>query len=321
MSGLDAFQSVALLGNPAQGRVAECLLTLVAHLSDRGLRVLVDAESTLRFPEGSTTFCEEGRFAEEADILIAVGGDGTLLRAAHAIAGRPIPLLGINQGRLGFLTDISPGSMREDVDRILAGHYIEDRRALLQAQVEREGAASGALSGFALNDVVVQKAGQGRILEFETFIDGQFVNAHRGDGLVVATATGSTAYALSCGGPIVVPDLDALVLTPVCPHTLSDRPLMVRSDRVVEVRLAPDSGEVHVCCDGILIGNLTYCDHLVIRQSSMQVRLLHPPDYDYYRLLRSKLHWGRGESNAHQPAGPHAGSTRSLARASIEGIV
>ena len=293
MSGLDAFRTVALLGNPAQGRVAECLLTLAAHLSERGHRVLVDADSLLRFPADSTIGCEEGNFAEEADLVIAIGGDGTLLNAAHALAGRPIPLLGINQGRLGFLTDISPRSMREDVDRILAGHYAEDRRALLQARVEREGAATDDLSGFALNDVVVQKAGQGRILEFETYIDGQFVNAHRGDGLVVATATGSTAYALSCGGPIVVPDLDALVVTPVCPHTLSDRPLMVRLDRVIEVRLAPDSGDVNVCCDGILIGNLTHHDRLIIQRAATQVRLLHPPDYDYYRLLRSKLHWGR----------------------------
>jgi NAD+ kinase len=205
MSGLGAFRTVALLGNPAQGRVAECLLTLAAHLSERGLRVLVDIDSLLRFPVDSTIGCEEGNFAEEADLLIAIGGDGTLLRAAHTLAGRPIPLLGINQGRLGFLTDINPRSMREDVDRLLAGHYVEDRRALLQARVERGGAATDDLSGFALNDVVVQKAEQGRILEFETFIDGRFVNAHRGDGLIVATATGSTAYAPSCIGGGVSP--------------------------------------------------------------------------------------------------------------------
>jgi NAD+ kinase len=295
MSTPGSFRSVALFGNPAQGRVAECLLTLANHLAKRGFRVLVDADSPLRFPPDSTIGCEEGNFAEEADLLIAIGGDGTLLRAAHVLAGRPIPLLGINQGRLGFLTDISPRSMREDVDRILAGHSIEDRRALLQARVERGGVAMDSQSGFALNDVVVQKAGQGRILEFETFIDGRFVNAHRGDGLVVATATGSTAYALSCGGPIVVPDLDALVVTPVCPHTLSDRPLMVRLDRVIEVRLGLDSGDVNVCCDGILLGNLTHRDRLIIQRAAAQVRLLHPPDYDYYGLIRSKLHWGRGE--------------------------
>jgi NAD+ kinase len=295
MSGPGAFRTIALYGNPAQGRVAECLLTLAAHLAERGLRVLVDAHSPLRFQAGSTIGCEESAFAEEADLLIAVGGDGTLLRAAHTLGGRPIPLLGINHGRLGFLTDISPRSMREDVDRILAGHNLEDRRALLQARIERDGAEISDLSGAALNDVVMQKAGQGRILEFETFIDGRFVNAHRGDGLVVATATGSTAYALSCGGPIVVPDLDALVVAPVCPHTLSDRPLMVRIDRVVEVRVAPDSGEVNVCCDGVLIGELRHRDRLIIQRAATHVRLLHSPDYDYYRLLRSKLHWGRGE--------------------------
>jgi NAD+ kinase len=168
---------------------------------------------------------------------------------------------------------------------------------LLHARIERNGADTSRLSGAALNDVVVQKAGLGRILEFETFIDGRFVNAHRGDGLVVATPTGSTAYALSCGGPIVVPDLDALVIAPVCPHTLSDRPLMVRIDRVVEVRVGSDSGDVNVCCDGVLIGEFQHRDRLVIQRAATHVRLLHPPDYDYYRLLRSKLHWGRGENN------------------------
>jgi len=211
------------------------------------------------------------------------------------------------------LTDISPSSMREDVDRILEGSYIEDRRSVLEARIERNG--NDDLHGLALNDVVVQRAGQGRILDFETFIDGRFVNAHRGDGLVVATATGSTAYALSCGGPVVVPDLDALVVTPVCPHTLSDRPLMVRLDRVIEVRMSPHSGEVNVCCDGVLLGNIEHRDRLVIKQAATQVTLLHPPDYDYFRLIRSKLHWGRGEpvsAGSYQSIGPESHHAAAL---------
>jgi NAD+ kinase len=289
----DTFRTVALIGASTEARVAGCMMRLAPHLADRGLRLLVASNVHLPFPANATVVCEEGNFAREADLLIAIGGDGTLLRAAHLAAGRPIPLLGINYGRLGFLTDVSPSSMCEDVDRILEGNYIEDRRALLEARVSRDGVED--LHGLALNDVVLQKAGQGRILDFETFIDGRFVNAHRGDGLIVATATGSTAYALSCGGPIVVPDLEALVVAPVCPHTLSDRPLMLRLDRVIEVRLGLDSDDVNVCCDGILMGNLAHRDRLVIRQAATQVRLLHPPDYDYYRLIRSKLHWGRGE--------------------------
>jgi NAD+ kinase len=288
-----AFRNIALFARSTEAQVTRCIVNLGTHLSGQGLRVLTSPNVQMAFPAGMTIACEAQDFGQKADLLIAIGGDGTLLRAAHLVAGRSIPLLGINQGRLGFLTDISPSSMREDVDQILGGSYIEDRRTVLEARIEREG--DGDLQGLALNDVVVQKAGQGRILDFETFIDGRFVNTHRGDGLVVATATGSTAYALSCGGPIVVPDLDTLVVTPVCPHTLSDRPLMVRLDRVIEVRLAADSGDVNVCCDGILIGNFTHHDRLVIRQAPMQVRLLHPPDYDYYRLIRSKLHWGRGE--------------------------
>jgi NAD+ kinase len=287
------FRNIALAGRSAEAQVAQCMVSLGTHLSNQGLRVLISSNVRLPFPAGTVIACEEQDFGQKVDLLIAIGGDGTLLRAAHLVAGRSIPLLGINQGRLGFLTDISPSSMREDVDRILGGSYIEDRRTLLEARIVRE--SHDDLQGLALNDVVVQKAGQGRILDFETFIDGRYVNAHRGDGLVVATATGSTAYALSCGGPIVVPDLDALVVTPVCPHTLSDRPLMVGLDRVIEVRMGFHSGEVNVCCDGVLIGSIEHQDRLVIKQAATQVSLLHPPDYDYFRLIRSKLHWGRGE--------------------------
>jgi NAD+ kinase len=288
-----AFRNIALFARSTEAQVTRCIVNLGTHLSGQGLRVLTSPAVQATFPPGMTVACEEREFAQKADLVIAIGGDGTLLRAAHWVAGRSIPLLGINQGRLGFLTDISPSSMREDVDKILGGSYIEDLRTVLEARIERDG--DNKAQGLAINDVVVQRAGQGRILDFETFIDGRFVNAHRGDGLIVATATGSTAYALSCGGPIVVPDLDALVVIPVGPHTLSDRPLMVRLDRVIEVRLSTDSGDVNVCCDGVLIGNLTHHDRLVIRQAATQVRLLHPPDYDYYRLIRSKLHWGRGE--------------------------
>jgi NAD+ kinase len=305
-----SIHTVALVGKSTDTRVADCMLSLSSHLAARGLQVLVNTGVRLPFPSGSVRPCPERDFPTEADILIAIGGDGTLLRAARLIAGRSIPLLGINLGHLGFLTDISPASMKEDVDRILAGRYVEDRRCLLETRIRREG--DDDLEGLVLNDVVVQKGGQGRILDFETMIDGRFVNAHRGDGLVVATATGSTAYALSCGGPIVVPGLDAFVLTPICPHTLSDRPLMVSTDSAIEVRLSPGSGEAQICCDGLTLGGLTPADVLFVRRAQAAVTLLHPPDYDYYKLVRSKLHWGRGEAHERhlrghnsQSAGPH----------------
>jgi NAD+ kinase len=183
--------------------------------------------------------------------------------------------------------------MLEDVDTVLAGRYSEDRRSLLAARLERrDGEPVRAL---AMNDVVVNKWETGRTIDFETSINGRFVNSHGGDGMVIATATGSTAYALSCGGPIVEPDLDVWVLAPISPHTLSDRPIVVRAGSKVQLRMSDRfDSRAQVTCDGTAIGDLAQGDTLCVESADVQITLLHPPGYDYYRLLRSKLHWGRG---------------------------
>ncbi len=247
----------------------------------------------LPFPPGSVERCAEKDFGARAELVIAIGGDGTLLYAARLVAGRPVPLLGVNRGRLGFLTDVSPNSMLEDVDAVLAGSYSQDHRSMLAARLEKPGAP--AACALALNDVVVNKRETGRMLEFETRLNGRFVNSHGGDGLVIATATGSTAYALSCGGPIVDPEVDAWVLAPISPHTLSDRPVVVRAGSKIELRVAQrwDIG-ARVTCDGSPLGDLEHGDTLHVSSAAERITLLHPPGYDYYRLLRSKLHWGRG---------------------------
>jgi NAD+ kinase len=185
--------------------------------------------------------------------------------------------------------------MLEDIDSVLSGRYTEDRRSLLAARLERRDAAP--VRCLALNDVVLNKLETGRTLDFETFINGRFVNSHGGDGIVVATATGSTAYALSCGGPIVEPDLGVWVLAPISPHTLSDRPIVVRAGSRIQVRLAdrPET-RAQITCDGSVIGDLSFGDDLFIESADVEITLLHPPGYDYYRLLRSKLRWGRGAS-------------------------
>jgi len=269
------------------------MLSLVRHFQVSGRRALVDPGLGLQFPRDAVESCPESAFASRADLIVAIGGDGTLLYAARLVAGRPVPLLGINRGRLGFLTDVSPASMLEDVESVLAGSYTEDRRSLLSARLERDGAAPvGAL---ALNDVVLAKVDTGRTLDFETSINGRFVNSHGGDGMVVATATGSTAYALSCGGPIVEPNLDVWVLAPISPHTLSDRPIVVQAGSRVQIRLSERLGtRAQVTCDGLVLGELEHGDQLLIEGADATITLLHPPGYDYYRLLRSKLHWGRG---------------------------
>ena len=287
------FNSIALIGNARDERVADCMLALTRHLVGRGLRPLIDSRQPPIFTPDSIVLCPEPSFASRADLIISIGGDGTLLYAASLVAEHSVPLLGINRGRLGFLTDVGPASMLEDVDSVLEGKYLQDQRSLISARLQREGAPT--VRALALNDVVVNKRDTGRMMEFETSINGRYVNSHGGDGIVIATATGSTAYALSCGGPIVEPDLDVWVLAPISPHTLSDRPVVVRGGSRIHVRLA-NRAESHaqVTCDGTALGDMRQGDSLHVEGSGAQITLLHPPGYDYYRLLRSKLHWGRG---------------------------
>lgn len=288
------FQTIAIVGNTRDLRVVETLQVLAAHLQSRGRRVLVDAATSVDYRDVVVERLPEPELCPSADLLVAVGGDGSMLHAARLAAPCAIPVLGINRGRLGFLADIGPAELAPCVDEILAGRYVRDQRAMLQATLISPGAPDRQCN--ALNDVVLQKWQTGRILDFETYIDDHYVNTHGGDGLVIATATGSTAYALSCGGPILYPELDAVVLAPICPHTLSDRPIVVRRTSVIEVRLLdrPDSNG-QVTCDGVSLGALSQGDRLIVRPAEANVTLLHPADHDYYRTLRSKLRWGRGD--------------------------
>ncbi|MEI8299599.1 MAG: NAD(+)/NADH kinase [Pseudomonadota bacterium] len=291
------FKTIALIGRYADPTVADAMLALAIHGLDRGVRVLVDEGVTLPFAAGIERLPEDA-LPREAELLVAVGGDGTLLYAARLAEGRDVPLLGINRGKLGFLADISATEMQERFDDVLDGRYSRDLRHRLQARLLNPGQPERR--ALALNDVVLQKRETGRMLDFESSIDGHFVNAHGGDGLVIATSTGSTAYALSCGGPIVAPALDALVLAPVCPHTLSDRPIVVSRLSTIEIRLlahAPVRAEV--TCDGVVVGELSPEGRLLVEPTDSVVTLLHPPGYDYYRILRSKLHWGRGARLGH----------------------
>lgn len=282
----------ALVTRFADARVAESALLLAEHLRARGFAVLGLEEEAERLSGVPASFVAESTLAREADLVIAIGGDGTLLHAAGLVAGRGTPLLGVNRGRLGFLTDVMPEDMIGSVDAALAGECQRDERPLLSAEIV---SASGTrVSGLALNDIVLQTSKSGHLIDYETWINDRFVNSHGGDGLVVATATGSTAYALSCGGPIVEPSLDVVVVAPICPHTLSDRPIIVSARSIIEVKLIdrPDS-IAEVVCDGRPLGRLHFGDTLSIQAASPRITLLHPSGYDYFRLLRSKLNWGR----------------------------
>jgi len=289
-------QACALIGRFSDPRVAESALTLLPHLKKRGVRALLPEGDGLDAPADLVVRIPEDEIANQADLVIAIGGDGTLLYAARLVAHRGVPLVGINRGRLGFLTDVLPQDMFASVDAALEGRAERDERALLEARIV--GANGVTARALALNDVVLQKWETGRMVDFETWIDGAYVNTHGGDGLVVASSTGSTAYALSCGGPIVAPHLDVLVVAPICPHTLSDRPIVVSGRSVITVKLIdrPDT-RAQITCDGVSLGELVPGDRLEVHPTAQKITLLHPNKFEYYRLLRSKLHWGRGGNN------------------------
>lgn len=286
------FATVALLGNPADPRVLESLRVLAAHLLTRGTRVLVaDAVPGDVVPAAATRLPED-EMARHASLVVAVGGDGSMLYAARRVAAAGLPLLGINRGRLGFLADVGPGEMLARVDEVLRGEYESERRMMLRAEI-LEGRRLVA-AGLALNDIVVNRGDPGRMLEIRTFIDGRYVNTHRGDGFIVATATGSTAYSLSCGGPIVAPVLDAILLVPICPHTLSERPIIVPAAVETDIMLSEGhTSRAGVTCDGEVAGELLPGRSLRVRAAAERVELLHPRGYDYFQILREKLHWGR----------------------------
>ncbi|MDD5404496.1 MAG: NAD kinase [Sulfuricella sp.] len=283
------FQTVALIGKYNSAELNEPLLRLARFLAQRKLEVLLSQQTAERIgsvPYAAVSMAEIGA---RADLAVVMGGDGTMLNIAREVIEYNVPLVGVNQGRLGFLTDVSIDGMLETMEEILAGEYAAEERFLLDAVVRRQG--QPVYQAYAFNDVVVSKGTSGRLIELEVFIDGQFVYSQRSDGLVVATPTGSTAYALSAGGPILHPTLEAMVLVPICPHTLSNRPIAVNSHSVLEVLLL-HAVDASVHFDGQSHFDLQLNDWVVVRRSERNIRLLHPLGHSYYDTLRQKLHWG-----------------------------
>jgi len=293
------FKNVGLWGRLCEASVAEPALAIVAHMRSRGIDVFLPEQEGIPAELSDVTCLPTQELPGAVDLMVAIGGDGTLLHAARGVARQSVPLLGINLGRLGFLTDISPQHMQQTIDAILGGDFVEESRLMLQARISDD--ENGSESMLALNDVVLKTGQTGHMQDFSTFIDGEYVNTHGGDGLIVATATGSTAYALSCGGPIIQPNVDALVIVPICPHTLSDRPLVIRASSQIEVRVRPRFDDrPQVACDGDSLGEMGADDVLRINVADETVKLLHPRDLNYYELLRSKLSWGHSNRT---PAG------------------
>ena len=287
---MEHFRSIGLIGRLGSGRVVDTMRRLKRFLLARGHTVILEDAVADMLPGHQLQVCPRNRLGEVCDLVIVVGGDGSLLGAARALCQSKVPVLGVNRGGLGFLTDISPDELEERVGDVLDGKYMSESRFLLDVLVCRGEEKLGSIS--ALNEVVLHPGKSARMIEFEMFIDGQFVYSLKSDGMIVATPTGSTAYSLSAGGPIMHPKLDAMVLVPMYPHTLSSRPIVVEGNSEIRVIISINN-EIYpqVSCDGQEHIACAPGDTLIIRKKPQSLRLIHPLDHNFYAICRSKLGW------------------------------
>lgn len=287
------FQRIGIIGKYSAPAVAETLLKLSQFLNDRKIPVMLEKDTADRYPDIHAESADSWQhFADNIDLAMVVGGDGTLLYAARNLAHLSVPILGINLGRLGFLTDISPNRMEQCLSEIFDGHYQTEHRIMLQLDIHNEGKT--VQQGLALNDIVLHKWNIARMIEFETRVDNRFVETQRSDGIIIATPTGSTGYALSGGGPLMMPDLNAIVLTPICPHTLSNRPIVLNANSHIQLSLcdSTDTDQVRISCDGQDSLPLNNCREIHISRAAHSIQLIHPKQHDHFDLLRAKLGWG-----------------------------
>ncbi len=294
------FSTVGITGKPGDPAVIGLVERMLPMLAERGCNVLLDAESVDADGEQHPQRVGRQALLEASDLVIAIGGDGTLIHVARAIAGRSdVALMGINRGHLGFLVDVAPDRL-DEVGQILDGAYVDDHRLILSAEIRDQHSDALLSSGIGINEVVVHRWNTARMVELATRVDGEPLSDHRSDGIIVATPTGSTAYALAGGGPIAHPSLHAMALVPICPHTLSNRPLVIDGDSRVEIVAQPGFiSQVRVSCDSHLDLTLTAESRLIVSAHPTPIRLVHPPGYSYFNLLRAKLGWGGPPNHGH----------------------
>jgi NAD+ kinase len=287
------FKSIGIIGKPSDPRIAETLAVLYNFLKRQEFRIIVAKDSADILNDASCESCPMTLLGQYCDLVIAVGGDGTFLSAARAIAGFEKPLIGINLGRLGFLVDISPDEFTGKLHAILNGHYREEKRYLLRTKIVRGGQVIHEET--AANEVVIHRWVTPSMIEIVTKIDNVFLNSQRSDGLIVSTPTGSTAYSLSAGGPIIYPTLNALVLVPLNPHTMSNRPIVIDDSAEIEISFCQTKQiNALVTCDQIEIPEVLISDKILIKKDPKPIRILHPEDHDFFQILRKKLNWSSG---------------------------
>jgi len=286
---LNQFQKIGLLANNNTS-IVDTFEKLIHFLTKGGYDLVVESQMANLFSKNHFFTAEREDLGKHCDLVIVVGGDGTLLNAARAVVSYQVPIVGINRGRLGFLADILPEHMEKELNLILNGHYIEEKRFLLDTTIIRHDRVVD--HGIGLNDVVLYSGNIARMVDFEVYINELFVLRQQADGIITATPTGSTAYALSAGGPILYPTLNAMTMTPMCPHTFSSRPIVIDSLSQVKLMVSPENKTMpKLSCDGQLHFDLQPGDQILIKRHKHELTLIHPSQHEYFSVLREKLGW------------------------------
>jgi NAD+ kinase len=283
-------KSIGILAKPKFPEIKSTLQDVVTWLRSRSIEVILDQASAMLL--GEQGGYQKTQLASKADVLLVLGGDGTMLNAARLAGERSIPILGVNMGGLGFLTEVRLENLYPSLERVFANDFVLDDRLMLRTHIHRHGEM--VAQGVVLNDVVISKGTLARMIELKIAIQGRFVTNLRGDGLIVSSPTGSTAYSLSAGGPIIDPAVQSLILTPICPHTLTHRPLIVPGNAVIEVTLTSKDDGAMATLDGQVGVAITQEDMVLIQASENRTRLIRFPESNYYDVLREKLKWGDG---------------------------
>ena len=285
------YKTIGLIGKPNHQGASATIKTLYQYLHENDYQVIVESSVAPSIEIEGIQVATLTQIGEKADLAIVVGGDGYMLGAARVLACFKIGVIGVNRGNLGFLTDLSPTELIEPLEAILQGKSRSEQRFIIEAEVYRHGKLKSSNS--AVNEAVLHSGKVASMIEFEVYIDGLFMFSQRSDGLIVSTPTGSTAYSMSAGGPILTPNLNALSLVPMFPHTLTSRPIVVDGNSEIKLMLANENDEnLQVSCDGHVILAVMPGDEVVIKKSKNTLRLIHPLDHDYFNVLRNKLSWG-----------------------------
>jgi len=288
---MSEFKRIGLVGRPGHSGVVTSMSRLIAYLRSKDLSIMMDDATSELMGNTTVEVGSRMQLSASCDLVVVVGGDGSMLNVAKHVASEGVPVIGINRGNLGFLTDILPDEIETQLDEVLAGKFTVENRFLLDAVLN--GAEENKALGSALNDVVLHPGKAAQMIEFELFVNGKFVYSQESDGLIVATPTGSTAYSLSAGGPIMHPDLNAVVLVPMYPHSLNSRPIVIDGDCEIKlVVAAKESLQPQVSCDGDVRYTASAGDEIIVTKKSVPLKLIHPNNHSFYQTCRSKLGWG-----------------------------